>query len=179
MDLKDVMQLSKGGVLGPGVDGGPGPPEAGNHTLAAPDYSYDKTGLPRYPDAVSGIASAYTYGPGGEQDVKGSSVAIVTASSFQTAVDWYVKNLPAGWHAQTVGNFSALAQQLSVENLGKMLSQGASGQGQTAAASAPPAGPQFKVSIFTPPAGAANYPGVMIIQKDQEPVRILMKVNMR
>jgi hypothetical protein len=174
--MKDVMQLSKGGALGPAVDG-TDPPQAGDHTLAAPDFRYDKTGLPRYPDAVSAIASAYTYGPGGEQDVKGSSVAIVTASSFDAAVDWYLKNLPAGWSAQTVGNFNALAQQLSVENLGKML--GASAEGKTAPAQAPPSGPQVKVSVFTPPKGAANSPGVMIIQKDQEPVRILMKVNMR
>jgi hypothetical protein len=177
--MKDVMQLSKGGalVLGPAVD--PGRPQTEGNTLAAPDFRYDKTGLPRYPDAVSAVASAYSYGPGGQQDVKGSSVAIVTASSFDTTVDWYVKNLPAGWHAQTVGNFGALAQQLSVENLGKMLSQGANGEGQTASAAASPAGPQLKVSIFTPPAGAANNPGVMIVQKDQEPVKILMKVNMR
>jgi hypothetical protein len=177
--MKDVMQLSKGGTLGPGADERDPPPAADGDTLAAPDFSYDKTGLPRYPDAVSGVVSAYTYGPGGQQDVKGSSVAIVTGSTFDTAVDWYLKNLSAGWHAQTVGDFNALAQQFSPENLGKMLGMGASADPQTASTPAPPAGPQIKLSIFTPPKGTANNPGVMIVQKDQEPVKILMKVNMR
>jgi len=177
--MKDVMQLSKGrALLGPGVDG-PDPGQANGNTLTAPDFRYDKTGLPRYPDEVSGVVSAYTYGSGGEQDVKGSSVAIVTGSSFDTAVAWYVKNLPVGWRAQTVGDFGALAHQLSPENLGKMLGMGASSGDQTAVPPAPPPGPQIRLSIFTPPQGAANNPGVMIVQKDQDPVKILMKVNMR
>ena len=173
--MKDVMQLSQGGHLGPGADE-PDPSQADGNTLAARDFRYDKTGLPRYPDAVSDVVSAYTFGPGGQQDVKGSSVAIVTGSSFETAVDWYVKNLPTGWHAQTVGDFNALAQQLSVENLGKMLGRGAGVADGTASA---PAGPQIKVSIFTPPKGTANDPGIMIVQKDQESVKILLKANMR
>ena len=177
--MKDVMQLSKGGNLGPGAGPGPDPQQADPNTLVSPDFRYDKTGLPRYPDAVSGVVSAYTYGPGGEQDVKGSSVAIVTGSSFDTAVAWYVKNLPTGWSARTVADFGALAQSLSVENLGKMLGTGASGDGRTPSTPAPPAGPQIKVSVFTPPKGAPNDPGVMIVQKDQESVKILMKVNMR
>jgi hypothetical protein len=177
--MRDVMQLSKGGTLGPGVDPGPDPQQADPNTLVSPDFRYDKTGLPRYPDAVSGVVSAYTYGPGGQQDVNGSSVAIVTGSSFDTAVAWYVRNLPAGWRAQTVGDFNALAQSLSPQNLGKMLGMSASGNDPTASAPAPPAGPHIKLSVFTPPKGAANYPGVMIVQKDQEPVKILMKVNMR
>ena len=176
--MKDVMQLSRGGALGPGADE-PDPQTDGNNTLAAPDFRDDKTGLPRYPDAVSGVVSAYTYGPGGQQDVKGSSVVIVTGSSFDTAVAWYVKNLPAGWRAQTVGDFNALAQQLSVENLGKMLGMGAGAEDHPASAPAPPAGPQIKVSIFTPPKGTANDPGVMIVQKGQESVKIFMKVNLR
>jgi hypothetical protein len=173
------MQLSKGGNLGPGADPGPDPQQADPNTVVSPDFRYDKTGLPRYPDAVSGVVSAYTYGPGGQQDVKGSSVAIVTRSSFDTAVAWYVKNLPAGWRAQTVSDFSALAQSLSVQNLGKMLGMGASDDGQTPSPPAPPAGPHVKVSVFTPPRGTTNDPGIMIVQKDQEQVKILMKVNMR
>jgi len=176
--MKDVMQLSQGGDLGSGAEG-PDPPQADNNTLTARDFRYDKTGLPRYPDAVSAVVSAYTFGPGGQQDVKGSSVAIVTGSSFDAAVDWYLKNLPAGWHAQTVGDFSALAQRLSAENLGKMLGAGAGVADGTASAPALPAGPQIKVSIFTPPKGSANDPGVMIVQKDQELVKILLKANMR
>ena len=54
-----------------------------------------------------------------------------------------------------------------------MLGSGASVDDQKAPAPAPPAGPQIEVSIFTPPKGTANDPGVMVIQK------ILMKVNMR
>ncbi len=176
--MNDVARLSKGGALGPGVEG-QDPQQLNGNTLSAPDFRYDKTGLPRYPDAVSGVASAYTYGPGGKQDVKGSSLAIVTGSSFDTAVQWYVKNLPAGWHAQTIGDFGGLAQQLSVKNLAKLLGMGASGDDQAASAPAEPAGPHISVSIFTPPKGAANEPGVMIVQKDQESVKILMKVNMR
>jgi hypothetical protein len=177
--MTDVMRLSKGGALGPGGADGPDPQQVDRNTLTSPDFRYDKTGLPRYPDAVSGVVSAYTYGPGGQQDVKGSSVAIATGSSFATAVEWYVKNLPAGWHAQTADDFGALAQSLSPQNLGKLLGMGASGDDQTASAPAPPAGPHLKVSIFTPPPGTANDPGVMIVQKDQEPVKILMKINMR
>jgi hypothetical protein len=175
--MKDVMQLSKGGALGAGVVGQDPQPLDGN-TLSAPDFRYDKTGLPRYPDEVTGVASAYSYGAGGEQDVKGSSVAIVTGSSFDAAVAWYVKNLPPGWRAQTVGDFGALAQQLSVQNLGKMLGMGAD-EDKTAASQAPPSGPQVKLSIFAPPKGAMNDPGVMIVQKDQESVKILMKINKR
>ena len=171
--MKDVMKLSRGGAMGQGMDA-QGQPQANDNTLAAQDFRYDKTGLPRYPDAVSGVASAYTYGPGGLQDVRGSSVAIVTGSSFDSAVDWYVKHLPAGWHAQTTGDLNALAQQLSVENLGKLLS----GNGQAVNAS-PSTGPQLKVSVFTPPSGAANDPGVMIVQDGQAPVKILMKISMR
>lgn len=177
--MKDVMQLSKGGALGPAPDAPDPPTSPGNNTLAAPDFRYDKTGLPRYPDAVSGVVSAYTYGPDGQQDVKGSSVAIVTTSSFDTAVEWYLKNLPAGWHAQTVGDFTALAQQLSVQNLGRMLGAGAGVDGPAASAPAPAAGPRIRISIFSPPQGAADSPGVMIVQKDQESVKIFMKVNMR
>jgi len=177
--MTDVMRLSKGGALeGPGADT-LDPPQADNQTLSAQDFRYDKTGLPRYPDAVSGVVSAYTYGRGGQQDIKGSSVAIATTSSFDTAVTWYVKNLPAGWHAQTVGDLHALAQQLSVENLGRILGTVARSADPTTSAPAPPVGPQVKVSVFTPPKGAANNPGVMIVQKDQEPVKIFLKVNMR
>lgn len=176
--MNDAMRLSRGGALGTAVEENE-TQQPDRNTLAAPDFRYDKTGLPRYPNEVSSVASAYTYGTGGQQDVKGSSVAIVTGSSFDTAVQWYVKNLPTGWHAQTVGDLGALAQKLSVENLAKMLGLGAQGGDQTTAASAPPAGPQMKVSVFTPPQGAANEPGVMIVQKDQEPVKIFLKVNMR
>lgn len=175
--MKDVTQLSKGGALRPAPDAPDAPPSPGSNTLTAPDFRYDKTGLPRYADAVSGVASAYTYGPAGEQDVKGSSVEIVTTSSFDTAVQWYVKNLPGGWHAQTVGDFGGLAQQLSVQSLTKML--GGAGDDPAASAPAPAAGLRIKVSVFTPPQGAANDPGVLIVQKDQDSVKVLMKVSMR
>ena len=98
-------------------------PDEGEHLLCVMLASGFADML-RYPDAVTGVVSAFTYGPGGQQDVQGSSVAIATGSSFDSAVQWYVKNLPDGWHAQTVGDFGALAQQLSVENLGKMLGLG-------------------------------------------------------
>ena len=152
-------------------------------SFSSHDFTYDKTGLPRYPDAVKAVVSSVTYGPGDRTDTYKTGAGIVTASSFDTVVSWYQKNLPGGWQSTTVGDFGQLganAQQLSPENILKML--GAAGQnggapGSFTSAPATAAADRIRISIFKPPPGSKNEPGIMIVQKGDSPVEALLAAH--
>jgi hypothetical protein len=149
------------------------------------DFTYDKTGLPRYPDAVKAVVSTVTYEPADQTDSYSSGAAIVTASTFDTVVDWYQKNLPGGWQSNTVGDFAQLgaqAKQLSPENILKMLGAGAqNGAAPNSFTPAPAtaAADRIRISIFKPPPGTKNAPGIMIVQKGGSPVEALMQAHVR
>jgi hypothetical protein len=177
--------LTHGKPLGLGDGDDPPTEDPMVKSFTSRDFTYDKTGLPRYPDAVKAVASTVTYEPAGQTDIYSTGAAIVTDSSFDTVVAWYQKNLPGGWQSSTVGDFGQLgatAKQLSPENMLKMLSAGA--QNGAAADSFTPAPPtaaadRIRISIFKPPAGAKNAPAIMIVQKGDRPVEALLQAHAR
>jgi hypothetical protein len=179
----DLLKLTAGKPLTLGDDDEkPGNDGPLRKSLSAHDFTYDKTGLPRYPDAVKAVVSSITYPDATRTDAYNTGAGIVTGSSFDTVVAWYQKNLPAGWQSSTVGDFGQLganAKQLSPENIMKMLGAAANGSAPTALAPAPPtaAADRIAISIFKPPAGSKNEQGVMIVQKGDHPVEALMKAK--
>jgi hypothetical protein len=149
----------------------------------AHDFTYDKTGLPRYPDAVTAVVSSITYDPPNRTDAYRTGVGIVTTSSFDTVVTWYQKNLPGGWQSSTVGDFGRLgaqAKQLSPDNIMKMLT-GAQGGTNPSFTPVPATAPEdrIQISIFKPPAGSRNDPAIMIVQKGSHPVEALMHAQVK
>jgi hypothetical protein len=148
------------------------------------DFTYDKTGLPRYPDAVKAVASSVTYEPADQTESYSTGAGIVTASPFDTVVGWYQKNLPGGWQSTTVGDFAQLgaqAQQLSPENILKMLGAAQNGGAANSFTPSPAsaAADRIRISIFKPPPGAKNAPGIMIVQKGDSPVEALLQAHVR
>src|SRR5579883_2200027 len=79
--------------------------------LTAPDFTYDKTGLPHYPN-TSQVQSALFYCNPADTQSWSSSVGITTTDSFETVVAWYKAQLPAGWQADVIGDMQQLKQQL-------------------------------------------------------------------
>jgi len=156
---------------------------ARNQVQSADDFRYDKTGLPRYSQSVTTVASTLTR----DRLVSGkyhSTCAIVTSGKFQDVVDWYKTNLPQGWQAQTVGDLNALAQQVSMSNIMSTLTAAAqTAATPTAAAprskSSPAAHPDNAVSVamFSPPPGTSGEPSIMIQQKIGTAVEITMSKN--
>jgi hypothetical protein len=154
---------------------------AQNPTLAADDFRYDKTGLPRYPQSVRKIASTLSReAPPGHG--YHSTCAIVSSSSFQDVVDWYKANLPTGWSEQTVGDLNSLAQQVSLANITAALTAaahagsptGTAAAGNDNAAAAGPPEDALSVAMFSPPPGMSGDPIIMIRQKAGQPVVITM-----
>ena len=179
------MRLEQGKPLGLGdADDKPANDPPAAKSFSAHDFTYDKTGLPRYPDAIQAVVSSITYDPPDRTDTYRTGAGIVTGSTFATVVDWYQKNLPGGWQSTTVGDFAQLgaaAGQLSPENILKMLGaaaqNGAAPQPLTAAPATPPAD-RIRISIFKPPPGQSN-PGIMIVQKGDHPVEALLQAHVR
>ncbi len=150
--------------------------------LIAHDFRYDKTGLPRYPDATKAVISAISYDEADQTDRFGSSSAIVTGSAFEDVVSWYGKNLPPGWHDVTVGDLNrlgAVAQQLSPDKIMGMLIAPNGGTPVKSVAETPStaASERMRLSIFSPPAGTKGELGVMVVQQGDKPVEILMKTR--
>jgi hypothetical protein len=176
--------MMKGGPLGlgDGDDGvGVDPTEK---SFTSRDFTYDKTGLPRYPDAVQMVVSSITYEVADSTDTYRTGAAIVTGSEFATVVDWYQKNLPGGWQSTTVGDFGQLgaaAQQLSPENILKMLGGAQNGPtpGSFSAAPATAAADRIRISIFKPPPGTPSARGIMIVQKGDRPVEALLQAHVK
>ncbi|HEY4213758.1 MAG TPA: zinc ribbon domain-containing protein [Steroidobacteraceae bacterium] len=150
--------------------------------LSAPDFSYDKTGLPRYPDSNTAIFSAISYDQPDRIDAYRSSAGIVTGSTFDDVTTWYRKNLPSGWSATTIGDLNrvgAVAQALSPDKLMQML---AASSGTTPAKSvgdlpATATAQRLRLSMFKPPQGSQGDLGVLIVQRGDEPVTVMMKTH--
>jgi hypothetical protein len=179
-----VFRLAAGGPLSP--DGLNDPQAQGKDVsvkvLSAPDFTYDKTGLPRYPDANQSVASALSYDIPGRTDTYGSSSGIVTASAFDDVVGWYRKNLPPGWSDSTVGDLNRLGAVAQAFSPGKMMQMLAAPNAAAPAKSvsdiaATAAADRMRLSMFSPPAGTKGDLGVLIVQKGDKPVEILMKTH--
>jgi hypothetical protein len=172
-DGEGIAQKLAAGKLRPGVlDDKDAPDDPGIKEHVARDFTYDRTGLPRYSDSVRGVVSALSEYPA-RPNALASSSAIVTDSSFQSVVEWYRTHLPAGWRNQTIGDFQQLANALSPQAIAKAL--GMSSQQQNAPA-APPL-PRIQISMYFPPAGTPGDLGIMIVQPEGKPVTVLMKTH--
>ena len=82
----------------------------------------------------------------------------MTASSFETVVDWYRQQLPPGWRNESISDLQRLANSLSLQP------DAAAGQA-----------PRKQVAMFFPPRGTTGSPGVMIVAQDGQPVDVLLK----
>jgi hypothetical protein len=156
--------------------------DASVKVLSAHDFSYDKTGLPRYLDANQAVFSAMSYDVPGRTDTYGSASGIVSGSAFDDVVGWYRKNLPAGWSNSTVSDLNrlgAVAQQLSPDKIMQMFADPNGGTPEKSAGDIPATATadRIRLSMFSPPAGTKGDPGVMIVQRDGKPVTILMKTH--
>lgn len=148
--------------------------------LSAHDFTYDKTGLPRYPDANQAVFSALSYDVPGRTDTYGSGSGIVTGGGFDDVVAWYRKNLPPGWSSSTIGDLSrlgVLAQALSPDKLMQMVSAPGDAAPAKAAGDIPATATadRTRLAMFSPPAGTKGDLGVMIVQRGDKPVTIMMK----
>jgi hypothetical protein len=150
--------------------------------LSAPDFRYDKTGLPRYPDANTAVSSAMSYDVEGRTDQYHSSSGILTNGSFDDVVSWYRKNLPPGWSNSTISDLNrlgAVAQQLSPDKIMQMMAAQSDATAVKSAAETPATATtdRTRLSLFAPPAGTKGELGVMIVQKGDQPVEIMMKTH--
>ena len=162
---------------GPDFKDVPDPP--GGQVLKASDFCYDKTGLPRYVQAVSTTASTLYHATGSA--AYHSTAAIITSSRFEDVVDWYKAQLPAGWNAQVIGNVGALAQQVSLGNILNTLTAATQNKSATpsnalparASTSASSANAQG-IAMFSPPPNSVDNPSIMIQQSTDHTVEITM-----
>jgi predicted nucleic acid-binding Zn ribbon protein len=178
-----VFRLAAGAPL---TDGVGGPTAQGKDVsvkvLTAPDFTYDKTGLPRYLGANQAVYSALSYDVPGRTDIYGSSSGIVTASAFDDVVSWYRKNLPPGWTATSTDDLNrlgAVAQALSPDKVMQMLSAPSDVAPAKSVADIPAsvAADRMRLSMFSPPPGTKGDLGVMVVQHGDKPVTVLMKTH--
>lgn len=141
------------------------------------DFTYDKTGLPRYPDSVSAVVSSVTYGPDGRTDTFSTGAGIVTSSAFDTVVAWYREHLP-GWHDTTIADMGELSSQLSVQAISNMLGAAANDAPDAGAASASASAPadRLRIALFSPPPGTQKS-GVMVVERGDGPVEALLQAK--
>ena len=160
-------------------------PAARTKSLVAYDFSYDKTNLPRYPDNVREVASSISHlldsKTGEPTSAYGTGAGIVTTSSFDDVVNWYRKNVPAGWHSTSIGDFGQLTQQATQGPSGDIMKLlkgempgAASTNGNTS-----PAAPKVRVALFTAPTSTAGSPDstIMVIQKNDKPVSVYLQTQ--
>jgi zinc-ribbon domain len=156
-------------------------------SLVAYDLTYDKTNIPRYQDNVRDVASSISYAldskTGEHTGAYGTGAGIVTTSSFDDVVDWYRKNLPAGWQSSSIGDFGQLAQQATQGpggDLMKLLKGEMPGASSTNGSASPPA-PKVRVAIFKAPTAGAGSPNatIMIIEKDDKPVSVYLQSEVK
>ncbi len=156
-------------------------------SFVAYDFSYDKTNLPRYPDNVRDVASSIGYvldsKTGEHSGPYGTGAGIVTSSSFDDVVEWYRKNLPAGWQSSSIGDFGQLAQQTTQGpggDLMKLLKGEMPGAAATNA-SASTAAPRVRVALFKAPSAEGTSPDstIMIIQKNDKPVSVYLQSQVK
>jgi hypothetical protein len=178
MKLAAGKPLTSGDGADPSSDAAPSA-----KSFTSRDFTYDKTGLPHYPDSVTAVVSSITYDVPDRTDTYRTGAGIVTTNSFDTVAAWYLKNLPGGWQSSTVGDFGRLgaqAQQLSPENIMKMLTA-ARGGGTPGFAPVPAtaAEDRIQVAIFKPPAGTPQDHQIMIVQKGSHPVEALLQAQVK
>lgn len=167
-------KLDGKGTMGDTAPAGPPPP----NLLSAHDFTYDSTGLPRYSNAVTGVASGLSTDT--VRHKKSSVAAIVTTDSFDKVVDWYKSQMPAGWHASVIGDMEGMAKALSPDAIGKMLSGAMSGGPvDTASITAAQNGHKTGVAIFEPPNQTADSRGIMVMVKPGSPTQIVMSKKLR
>jgi hypothetical protein len=160
-------------------------PAARKKSFVAYDFTYDKTNLPRYSDNVREVASSISYAldpkTGEHTGAYGTGAGIVTTSSFDNVVDWYRKSLPAGWQSSSIGDLGQLTQQATQGpggDLMKLLKGEMPGSSPTNG-NASPAPPKVRVAVFKVPTAAAGASDstIMIIQKEDKPVRVYLQSN--
>jgi hypothetical protein len=154
-------------------------------SLVAYDFTYDRTNLPRYQDNVREVASSISYvvdsKTGEHSGPYCTGAGIVTSSSFDDVVDWYRKNLPAGWQSSSIGDFGQLAQatQGPGGDLMKLL------KGEMPGASSPnggtPAASKVRFALFKAPTTGASSPDstIMILQKEDKPVSVYLQSQVK
>jgi hypothetical protein len=149
----------------------PGPPPA--NLLSAHDFTYDSTGLPRYANGVTQVASGLSTDT--VQHKKSTIAAIVTSDSFDKTVDWYKGQVPAGWHNSVIGDLDAMGKALSPDAIKNMISGAMSGGPvDTAAVTAAANGRKNSVAIFNPPNQTTDSRSIMIVTGPGKPTEILM-----
>jgi hypothetical protein len=173
------------GAAGDSPDGagqGAKPPaDVTGKVLSAPDFTYDRTGLPRYAGAIQNVQSALVYSKADDTSDYGSSAGIVTGDSFDTVVAWYKAHLPPGWQNESLPDLNQVRQQFTAENIAKMLTA-AGNSGATdppappAAAAGDPAAREA-IALFKAPPGTAGKPAILIAQHGEQPVTILMSAR--
>jgi hypothetical protein len=179
-----VLRLAAGGPMTYGGDSQQADfKDKAAKVLSARDFTYDKTNLPRYPEANQAVFSALSYDVADRSDTYGSASAIVTGRPFDEAVAWYRKNLPAGWSNTTVSDFNrlgAVAQQFSPDKIMQMIA-GAKDATPVSSAEIPAtaATDRIRLSLFSPPAGTPGDLGVMIVQPGDKPVEIFMRTHIK
>jgi len=146
----------------------------------APDFTYDKTGLPRYLDQNKAVFSALSYDVPGRTDTYGSGSGIVTNSAFDDVVAWYRKSLPAGWSNSSIGDLNrlgAVAQALSPDKIMQMMSASSDAAPAKSVGDIPETATadRTRLAMFSPPAGTKRDLGVMIVQRGDRPVVVMMK----
>jgi hypothetical protein len=173
-----LRKLAGGPLQLGAADEGVGTPDPTVKVLTARDYTYDRTGLPRYATAVRGVVSELTTHSNSPEGYA-SGVAIVTDSAFTDVVEWYRQQIPAGWHNQTIGDFHELANALSPQAIAGALGFGSANPSQSASSPSPapaaPAAARVQISMFMPPAATPDKPGIMIVQQEGKPVTVMMQ----
>jgi hypothetical protein len=180
-----VWRLAAGGPLSP--DGSDLSQSQGKDAsikvLSAPDFRYDKTGLPRYPDANKSVSSAISYDVQGSTDKYASSSGILTTSPFDDVVSWYRKSLPPGWSSSTISDLNrlgAVAQALSPDKIMQMVAAPTDAAPAKSVGDIPATGAadRMRLSMFAPPAGTKGDLGVLVVQHGDQPVEVLMKAHL-
>jgi hypothetical protein len=86
------------------------PQAPGDHVVGARDFSYDRSELPRYPNADK-VVSAMTVPAGGAVSDSNSTVAtILSHDDPDTVIAWYRTHLPSGWTEQAPPSADAVDQ---------------------------------------------------------------------
>lgn len=135
--------------------------------LVAKDFTYDRTGLPRYPSAQLKVASALKYDAPDDKGHFGTSAIISTSDSFDTVVQWYGAHRPSGWQQQTMPDLGVLARNMSALMPKRVGEKPTAGQPNE----------QVRLSMILPPQGAAG-DGIMISQRGNDPVVVMMKAHL-
>ena len=174
-----LQKLGGGDATGDGsVKGGVKDPDPGP-VLTANDFSYDSTGLPRYAGSVTHVASGVATET--IRHTKSTLTVIDTNDSFDSVVTWYKGQVPAGWHAESMGDMNAVAKAMSPNAIMGMLSGATSGKPvDTAAMSAAIKGSgDHSVAIFNPPNQTADPRSIMIVKDKGKPTQVMMSKKLQ